>query len=108
MKTDRFWRYATLAPAVLLFLLLPLMMPAIIVTFIFRMILAFKVFDEVYLLTGGGPGTSTEVISFTIYRRFFTEDQAGYGSAMSLATIIVIASMIIAASRFAARKEPNA
>nr|WP_321481852.1 sugar ABC transporter permease [uncultured Cohaesibacter sp.] len=93
---------------VLRFLILPLMMPAIIVTFIFRMILAFKVFDEVYLLTGGGPGTSTEVISFTIYRRFFTEDQAGYGSAMSLATIIVIASMIIAASRFAARKEPNA
>ncbi|SNT30629.1 carbohydrate ABC transporter permease [Tropicimonas sediminicola] len=93
---------------VLRYIILPLMMPAIIVTFIFRMILAFKVFDEIYLLTGGGPGTSTEVISFTIYRRFFTEDQSGYGSAMSLATIAVIATMIILASRFATKKGPDA
>jgi len=84
---------------------LPLMMPAIIVTFIFRMILAFKVFDEVYLLTGGGPGTSTEVISFTIYRRFFTEDQAGYGAAISIITVAVIGTIVVAASRFANRSE---
>lgn len=93
---------------VLRHIILPLMMPAIIVTFIFRMILAFKVFDEIYLLTGGGPGTSTEVISFTIYRRFFTEDQSGYGSAMSVATIVVIATLIILASRFATKKGPEA
>ncbi len=83
---------------------LPLMFPTIVVTFIFRMILAFKVFDEVYLLTGGGPGTSTEVISFTIYRRFFTEDQAGYGSAVSIATFTVIALLIAIASRLARKK----
>ncbi|MDW4497203.1 sugar ABC transporter permease [Sulfitobacter sp. D35] len=93
---------------VLRYIILPLMMPAIVVTFIFRMILAFKVFDEIYLLTGGGPGTSTEVISFTIYRRFFTEDQTGYGAAMSLATIAVIATMIILASRVATRRGPEA
>jgi len=87
---------------------LPMMMPAIVVTFIFRMILAFKVFDEVYLLTGGGPGTSTEVISFTIYRRFFTEDQAGYGAAMSIATIVVITGLIVLASRLNARKGDDA
>ncbi|MGV8985158.1 MAG: carbohydrate ABC transporter permease [Cypionkella sp.] len=83
---------------------LPLMMPAIVVTFIFRMILAFKVFDEVYLLTGGGPGTSTEVISFTIYRRFFTEDRPGYGAAISIATFVVVAVLIAIASRFSNRK----
>jgi multiple sugar transport system permease protein len=82
----------------------PLMMPTLVVTFIFRMILAFKVFDEIYLLTGGGPGTSTEVISFTIYRRFFTEDQAGYGSAVSVATFTVIALLFAIASRFARKK----
>jgi len=92
---------------VLRYIILPLMMPAIIVTFVFRMILAFKVFDEIYLLTGGGPGTATEVISFTIYRRFFTEDQSGYGSAMSLATIAVIAVLIILGTRFATRKGPE-
>ena len=87
------------------YITLPLMLPALVVVFVFRMILAFKVFDEVYLLTGGGPGTATEVISFTIYRRFFTEDQTGYGSAMSVATIAVIAALIIAASRLTLRKE---
>jgi multiple sugar transport system permease protein len=83
---------------------LPLMLPTIVVTFIFRLILAFKVFDEVYLLTGGGPGTSTEVVSFTIYRRFFTEDRAGYGSAMSLVTFLVVALLIILAISFTRRR----
>jgi multiple sugar transport system permease protein len=74
---------------------LPLLLPAIFVTFAFRAVIAFKVFDEIYLLTGGGPGTATEVISFTIYQRFFVQDDAGYGAAMSVALIFVI-SMIIA------------
>ena len=74
---------------------LPLLWPAIFVTFAFRAVIAFKVFDEVYLLTGGGPGTATEVISFTIYQRFFVQDNAGYGAAMSVALIFVV-SMVIA------------
>jgi multiple sugar transport system permease protein len=86
------------------YITLPLMLPAIVVIFVFRMILAFKVFDQIYLLTGGGPGTSTEVISFTIYRRFFTEDQAGYGAAISIATFVFIAVLIALASRFNKRK----
>lgn len=83
---------------------LPLMAPVIAVTFIFRLILAFKVFDEVYLLTGGGPGTSTEVMSFTIYRRFFTEDRPGYGAAMSLATFLFITLLIVVAGWFGRRR----
>lgn len=77
---------------------LPLLLPAITATFIFRLILAFKVFDEVYLLTGGGPGTATEVISFTIYRRFFTEDRAGYGAAMALVTCLLILVLVSGAA----------
>jgi multiple sugar transport system permease protein len=86
---------------------LPLLAPTIAVTFVFRLILAFKVFDEVYLLTGGGPGTATEVLSFTIYRRFFTEDRAGYGAAMSLATLAVIA-VLLAGAGLAARRRGQA
>ena len=86
---------------------LPLMIPTIVVTFVFRLILAFKVFDEIYLLTGGGPGTSTEVISFSIYRRFFTEDRPGYGSAMSIVTFLGIALLIILASALVRRRERN-
>jgi len=74
---------------------LPLMVPTLTVTLLFRLIVAFKVFDEVYLLTSGGPGKATEVISFTIYRRFFTEGREGFGAAMSLVTIFVIALVTI-------------
>jgi multiple sugar transport system permease protein len=79
----------------LAFITIPLMLPTIVVTLIFRLIVAFKVFDEVFLLTGGGPGTATEVISFTIYRRFFTEDRVGYGSAISIVTLFLIALLIV-------------
>jgi len=82
----------------LLRITLPLMWPTIVVTFVFRLVLAFKVFDEIYLLTGGGPGTATEVVSFTIYQRFFTEDRAGYGAAMSVAVIFLIFLMLAAAA----------
>ncbi|MCZ8100113.1 MAG: sugar ABC transporter permease [Burkholderiales bacterium] len=78
-------------------IILPLMLPTIAVTLLFRLIVAFKVFDEVFLLTGGGPGTSTEVVSFSIYRRFFTEDRMGYGSAMSVVTLFGLALLIIVA-----------
>ena len=85
------------------YLTVPLMIPTIVVTLIFRMIMAFKVFDEVYLLTGGGPGTATEVISFTIYRRFFTEDRVGYGSAISIVTLLLVALLIVQAMAAARR-----
>jgi multiple sugar transport system permease protein len=76
---------------------LPLMMPVILVTFLFRFVTSLKVFDEIYLLTGGGPGSSTEVISYTIYRTFFTQDQMGYGSAMSVAVLFAISMLMVLA-----------
>jgi multiple sugar transport system permease protein len=88
----------------LLYITVPLMLPTIIVTLIFRLIVAFKVFDEVFLLTGGGPGTATEVISFTIYRRFFTEDRVGHGSAISIITLFVISTLIVLALGAARRR----
>ena len=74
---------------------LPLMLPTIMVTFAFRLMVAFKVFDEVYLLTGGGPGTATEVLSFTIYQRFFTENRLGYGAAMSVMVIFLVSILLV-------------
>lgn len=76
---------------------LPMMLPTIVVTLAFRIIVAFKVFDEVYLLTSGGPGTSTEVVSFTIYQRFFTEDRVGHGAAMSVVVIFLVSLLLILA-----------
>lgn len=85
-------------------ILIPMMMPVIVVTFLFRFVSSLKVFDEIYLLTGGGPGSATEVVSYTIYRTFFTQDRMGYGSAMSIAVLFGIA-IAIAAALAAARRQ---
>ena len=93
--------------AELRYVYLPIMMPVIVVTFLFRFMTSLKVFDEIYLLTGGGPGSSTEVVSYTIYRTFFTQDQMGYGAAMSVAVLFVIALLLVlgfGVSRFKGRE----
>jgi multiple sugar transport system permease protein len=87
---------------------LPLMLPTIVVTAVFRVVLAVKVFDEVYLLTGGGPGTATEVVSFTIYRRFFIEGRTGLASAMSVVTLLAVSVMVILALALMRRREAKA
>jgi multiple sugar transport system permease protein len=90
------------------YITLPLMAPTILVTFAFRLVIAFKVFDEIYLLTGGGPVTATEVLSFTLYQRFFTEDRAGYGSAMAIAIIFFCSLLLVAALSVRRRSEAAA
>jgi len=86
------------------YITLPMMKGTILITLLFRMVLSFKVFDEVYLLTAGGPGTSTEVVSFSIYRTFFTEDRAGLGSVMSLFTLLVVAALALGTMQFLKRR----
>jgi multiple sugar transport system permease protein len=92
----------------LLYVTLPMMMPTIMVTFAFRLVLAFKVFDEVYLLTRGGPGTATQVVSFTLYQRFFTEDRVGYGAAMAVVVIFLVSLLLIVALSARRRAEASA
>jgi len=74
---------------------LPLLKPAIVVALLFRTILAFKVFDEVYLLTSGGPGTSTELITLHLYKIFFEQNQLGYGALVSLVLIAAILAFLL-------------
>jgi multiple sugar transport system permease protein len=87
------------------YITLPLMAPAIAVTFAFRLVIAFKVFDEIYLMTGGGPVTATEVLSFTLFQRLFTEDRAGYGSAMAIAIIFLCSLLLVVALSVRRRSE---
>ncbi len=69
---------------VLRHLTLPMMMPVIITTTFIRLMDALRVVDEVYLLTGGGPGDSTRFIGIHIWRVVMTWTDYGYGSAVSL------------------------
>ncbi|MGH2562444.1 MAG: carbohydrate ABC transporter permease [Thermomicrobiales bacterium] len=75
---------------------LPLLRPAMFVAILFRTVFAFKVFDEIFLLTSGGPGNSTEVLSLYIYRIVFRFSDFGYGALLSLLTIVfVLISLLI-------------
>jgi multiple sugar transport system permease protein len=80
-------------------IIVPLLKPAIAIALIFRSILAFKTFDEVFLLTSGGPGTATEIVSLHLYRVFFEQNQMGYGALLSLAIIAAIVAFLAVGRR---------
>ena len=73
---------------------LPLLRPAIVVAAVFRALDAFRVFDLVFVLTGGGPGTSTEVVSLLTLTTLLQHLRFGYGSA--LATAVFLAGFLLA------------
>jgi multiple sugar transport system permease protein len=69
---------------------LPLLRPAILVAVTLRAIDALTTFDQVYVLTGGGPGTSTQLISIYGYQTFFQFQQVGYAAAMLFMVALVV------------------
>ncbi len=73
---------------------LPLLMPAILVALMFRYIFAFRLFAEVWLLTGGGPARQTEVLAIYLYRHAFSYQEFGVASAIGW--LMVIATLLIA------------
>jgi trehalose/maltose transport system permease protein len=68
---------------------LPMLKPALSVAVIFRTLQALLVFDVVYIMTGGGPGTSTEVLSYLNFREFIINTDYGIGGAMSIMLIVL-------------------
>jgi ABC-type sugar transport system permease subunit len=73
---------------------LPLLRPVIVVVLVLRTIEAFKVFDIIYVMTGGGPANGTQSIAFYTYQRAFSDEYFGYGSA--LAYLIVLFILVLA------------
>ncbi|WP_342561088.1 sugar ABC transporter permease [Paenibacillus sp. FSL R7-0345] len=71
---------------------IPLMRPILKVCLVFSVIGAFKVFDLIYVLTGGGPFFTTEVPSTLMYTSIFDAFRYGYGSAIS---VFIIAECLL-------------
>jgi len=80
--TRAFWRIT-----------LPLVMPTLTVVLVLSLIRSFQIFDEVYLLTGGGPGRETFMVVQNIYEVAFTSNNPSYGegAAGSVLMAVVIA-----------------
>ncbi len=73
---------------------LPLLKPSILVAVLFRTIDALKLFDILFILTGGGPGNSTESLSLYVYNTLFNNLEFGYASA--LASVAFVMSLTLA------------
>ncbi|MFF3784600.1 carbohydrate ABC transporter permease [Streptomyces sp. NPDC001933] len=69
---------------------LPLLKPATFFVLITSMISAFQSFDQIYILTDGGPGNSTTMMTFEIYKSAFREFRIGYASAQSLVLFVLL------------------
>jgi multiple sugar transport system permease protein len=70
---------------------LPLLAPALLVAAVFRTIDALRVFDAVYVLTGGGPADGTQTLSVYAYRILFQALEFGYGAALAVAILAITA-----------------
>jgi multiple sugar transport system permease protein len=80
------------------YLTLPMLMPVLLVTALLRFMDAIKVFDTIYVLTSGGPGYATEMLSSFIYKqglRYFNIGGAAAASWMFLLVIVAIAVVMI-------------
>ena len=80
---------------ILWYVQIPLLRPLIVIALLLRSIDASKIFDTVYVLTGGGPGDSTEMVTTFAHRTSFMTWNLGYGAAICL--VLAFASLVMAA-----------
>jgi len=78
---------------------LPLLKPALLVALLFRALDAFRVFDVVYVMTAGGPGSATEPIALYTFSTLLQNLRFGYGSALSVMVFAVAFGGALAAIR---------
>jgi multiple sugar transport system permease protein len=74
---------------------LPLLGPATLFLVVWSSINALQLFDEVYLLTSGGPGTSTYVVVYYLYTLAFQQGVAGYAAAIAYVLLVAILSLTL-------------
>jgi ABC-type sugar transport systems, permease components len=77
---------------------LPLLKPSILVAVLFRTLDAFRVYDLIAVLTGGGPGGSTETLSVYAYKTMFSQTNFGYGSVVVMfmfVCVLIIAALFV-------------
>jgi multiple sugar transport system permease protein len=75
------------------YITLPLLRPVIVVALLLRLIFAIKTFDIIFIMTKGGPGTATDLISYFIYRAAFFGLDIGRASAMSVGLLVIVLAL---------------
>lgn len=80
-------------PQIFWHITLPMIAPAVVATVFIRLMDALRTVDEIWMLTGGGPGTSTRFVGLHIFKEVFPKTNYGYGSTIS---VIVLYLTIVA------------
>lgn len=75
------------------YITLPLIKPLILVVVLIRAMDVFRIFDTIYIMTGGGPGSATESVSTHTMRVMFQWFRTGYASALSFIILAIIVAM---------------
>jgi multiple sugar transport system permease protein len=86
-------------------IVLPLIRPVAMVVLLIRLIDSIRVFDMIFVLTRGGPGTSTEVLSIYSYVTGFTEGDMGSAAALAWVTVAFVNILVFFFLRALARTE---
>ncbi|WP_163560756.1 sugar ABC transporter permease [Halomonas sp. NO4] len=84
-------------------IIIPALIPAIIFTVSVRLMDAFRFFDTIYVLTGGGPGTATETITMYTYQLGFRMLDIGKASALGVITLVVVAIILLTINKVLTR-----
>jgi len=84
-EIDRFSRWMKFK-----YIIFPTIKPILVLALLLRTIDAFRLFDKIFVMTGGGPGATTEVISLSLYRLAFSFFRTGRASALAITLLIII------------------
>nr|WP_255622668.1 sugar ABC transporter permease [Tessaracoccus sp. OS52] len=86
----------------------PLLGQAITIATALTMTSSLKLFDQVFVMTGGGPGVSTQTLSLIMYREAFVYGEYGYGSAIALVLTMIVAFIVFIQMSITRRGEVDA
>jgi multiple sugar transport system permease protein len=86
-------------------IILPRMKTVIAIALVLRLVEAFKLFDVMFVMTRGGPGTATETISYYIYKKTFNDLEWSYVAAIGLTVLVILSVLAVLGMRLMGRGE---
>lgn len=72
------------------YITIPMVAPLVMIALLFRTMDCFKIFDTVYVLTGGGPGDATRTVSYSLFKQAFDAQNTGYACAFAYIILLII------------------
>ena len=87
------------------YVMLPLLAPALTINLMLSTIGGLKLFDQVFAITNGGPGYSTETLSTVIYKQAFVFGKYGYSTAVALVLAIFVAAVSLVQLKYLRSRE---